>query len=311
LATIVLACNLGSVASPSSQSDPAFTSPSPDITNLVEAAVTQEITLQPDLFATISPTSSFTLQPFKTATFQPTEALADPAHKKSNSPAEIIPLEVVWQMLGEVNQERTLTDLRRLTGEEQICTGDGCYTIINRETGTEGLQRAKDYVYETLADLNYSVEVLDWSRNGYTDQNIIARKQGVVYLDEEIYFIAHLDGYLLDNPAADDDASGVVSLLELARILSSRPLSYTVVLFFSTGEEHGSLGSHSFVEEYPERLDVIKYLVSIEMLGYDSDDDGKMEFWNGDQPLDLVQQLTEIIGAYQIDLVPEIVSGCT
>jgi Zn-dependent M28 family amino/carboxypeptidase len=120
-----------------------------------------------------------------------------------------------------------------------------------------------------------------------------------------------MDGYLDNNPAADDDASGAVSLLELARILSSRSLSYSVVLFFSTGEEHGALGSHSFVEDYPARLVNIKYLVSIEMLGYDSNGDGAMELWNGDQPLDFVQLLSDIINGYQIGLVPEIISGCT
>ena len=47
------------------------------------------------------------------------------------------------------------------------------------------------------------------------------------------------------------------------------------------------------------------------MLGYDSNNDGAMEFWNGTQPVDFVQLLSDIIHAYQIGLVPEIVSGCT
>jgi hypothetical protein len=221
------------------------------------------------------------------------------------------PADITWEMLREVNQDRILTDLRRLTGEEPICTVNGCYTITDRETGSIGLQWTKDYIYETLVSLHYSVEVQGWSREGYTDQNLIARKQGMVFPGEEIYFIAHLDGYPKNNPAADDDASGVVSLLELARILSSRTLNRTVVLFFSTGEEHGSLGSHSFVEMYPERLGTIKYLVSVEMLGYDSDNDGLMELWSGDQPLDFVNRLSNIITTYQLDLIPKVVTGCT
>jgi Zn-dependent M28 family amino/carboxypeptidase len=159
--------------------------------------------------------------------------------------------------------------------------------------------------------MHYSVEVLDWIHDGYADQNIIATKPGLLYPDEAIYFIAHLDGYLSDNPAADDDASGAVSLLELARVLSRHPLSRTVVIFFSTGEEHGSLGSYKFVEDYPERLATIQYVVSVEMLGYDSNNDGLMELWNGSQPVDFVQMLVDIINAYPLDLEPQIVSGCT
>jgi hypothetical protein len=228
-----------------------------------------------------------------------------------NQDAEIIPQEIILEMIDQVDQERALTNLRRLTGIEPICTANGCTIISGRETESEGLQWAKDYIYETLIDLHYSVEVLDWVSGQYADQNILARKEGLLYPDQEIYFIAHLDGYLSENPAADDDASGVVSLLELARVFTRYSLSRTVVLFFSTGEEHGALGAHKFVDDYSARLDAIKYLVSVEMLGYDSDSDGKMELWNGNQPVDFVQLLSEIIAAYPIDLVPEIISGCT
>ena len=234
-----------------------------------------------------------------------------PSVNAQSRTTEIIPLDMVREMIGQVNQERILTDLRRLTGVEPICTDNGCYTITGRETGSEGLQWAKDYVSETLNSLNYSVVRQDWSRSGYVDQNIIIRKQGRVYPNEEIYFIAHLDGYLTNNPAADDDASGVACLLELARILRSRFLSHTVVLIFSTGEEHGALGSRSYVDQLnQEQLNAIKYLVSVEMLGYDSNNDGKMELWPGDQPVDFVNMLSEIINTYQIDLTPVIVTGC-
>ncbi|MFZ2095745.1 MAG: M28 family peptidase [Anaerolineales bacterium] len=236
---------------------------------------------------------------------------AAPPYHALNQQVEINPQSIVREMIDQVNQDRALTDLRRLTGVEPICTSNGCTTLAGRETGTQDLQWAKDYVYETLINLHYSVEVLDWNSGSYSDQNILAHKQGRLYPDEEIYFIAHLDGYLEENPAADDDASGAVSLLELARILSTRQLSRSVTLFFSTGEEHGSLGSHRFVAEYPERLGKIKYLVSIEMLGYDSNDDGIMELWNGSDPLDFVQLLSSVITFYEIGLTPEIVSGCT
>jgi hypothetical protein len=217
----------------------------------------------------------------------------------------------ILELIRQVNQERILSDLRRLTGVDSICTVNGCYTIQGRETSSEGLQWAKDYLFEQLINLGYYVEVQDWSRNGYSDQNLIVRKQGLVFPEEEIVFIAHVDGYLDNNPAADDDASGVVSLLELARIIKSQSFSRTIVLIFSTGEEKGALGSNSFIEEYPERLDSIKYLISVEMISYDANNDGKMQLWSGDQPTDFVQLLSEIITRYQLNLLPEIVTGCT
>jgi Peptidase family M28 len=228
---------------------------------------------------------------------------------------QISPKPIVEEMIGKVSQERILTNLKRLTGVEPLCISNGCITITGRETESQGLKWAKDYVYETLVDLHYSVEVLNWHKDGYDGQNILAYKPGLLFPDEAIYFIAHLDGTIVDNPSADDDASGAVCLLELARVLSVRSLSRPVVLFFSTGEEHGSLGSYSFVEQYPKRLGEIKYLVSVEMLGWDSNDDGKMQLWTGDpvlypSSLEFTQLLSEIITTYPLNLIPQIVTGC-
>ncbi len=232
------------------------------------------------------------------------------AGRQENQPSSITPVPIVQEMIDQVSQERLLTDLRRFTGEEQICTSNGCTTLTGRYTGSENLNWAKDYVRETLRSLHYPVEVLNWQRSGYSDQNILAHKRGFLYPNVEIYFIAHLDGHPTGSPAADDNGTGAAALLELARILAQRTICYSVTLFFSTGEEQGSLGSHQFVADYPDRVEKIKYLVNIEMLGYDSNNDGQMEFFNGSQPQDFVESLVNIIQAYPLNLDPHIYSDC-
>jgi hypothetical protein len=226
--------------------------------------------------------------------------------------AKIDPLPVVQDMLDHVSQERILADVRLLSGVDPMCKPGGCTYLTGRFTGSEDLQLAKDYIYGTLVNLNYSVEVINWSDSGLADQDILAHKQGMLYPNEEIYFIAHMDGYPSDGPAADDDATGTVALLELARILANMHISRSVTLFFSTGEEQGSVGSQYFVNHYPERLAKIKYLVSVEMLGYDSNDDGWMELWSGDQNTEFQQMLSDIITAYpaSINLTPQILTNC-
>ena len=256
----------------------------------------------------------------RSAPYQSHEAHKEPTPVSIIEPSHTtatLPIDVVWEMLGQISLDRAWTDLRQLTGEEPICTHDGCYTITNRRTGSEGLQWAKDYVHEELVSLGYSVEVLDWSREGFTDQNLIARKPGRFSPDEEIYFIAHMDGVYpsgaVHSPAADDNASGVVSILELARILSSYTFNHTVVLFFSTGEEPGALGVESYVDQLSSaELSAINYIVNVDMIGYDANQDGVMELWAGDHPPSLVfaQELSEIINDYQLNLVPLVVTGC-
>jgi Peptidase family M28 len=229
---------------------------------------------------------------------------------QENQTNTISPQPMVQEMIDQVSQTRILANLRRFTGVDSLCLAQDCKVISSRFTGSSDLQRVKSYVYQDLTSMHYTVEVLPWTRNGYSDQNILAHKPGMLYPNEEIYFIAHLDGVPNPGPAADDDGSGSVALLELAHILSSRYLQRSITLFFSTGEEEGSLGSHYFVEHYPERLGKIKYLVNLDMLSFDSNNDGVMELFNGSQPINFVQLLMDIINAYPINLSPQIYSDC-
>jgi hypothetical protein len=236
------------------------------------------------------------------------------------SPAQTLdaPDDFILDILASVRQDRIVNDLKQLTGETPLCIDSACYTIQNRLTGSEGLRHAKDYVFKELNSLGYSVVRQDWSLEGYSDQNIIARKTGRLYPNEAIYLVAHLDGVKTTTderfPAADDDASGVVDLLELARVLSSYTFNRTLVLLFSTGEEQGVLGVRSHVSALSaSELSAIRYVVSVDMVGYDANRDGAMQLWSGDHApsLTFAQQLSELIQAYPLDLSPQVITGCT
>ena len=295
---ITAAIILGCATQVTSQSISNTADPPPAKTPIVERQAAQGKTLSP------SPRSTFPPEdPSPAATFPPAEStvLVDP----------------VWEMLSKVNLDRALTDLKLLTGEEPICIDNECYTIENRKTGSEGLRWAKKYAYQELAGLGYDVVLQDWSTSEYSDQNIIARKAGTVLPEHEIYFVAHLDGVdtaLLERyPAADDNAGGVADILEVARILKDYPFSRTIVLLISTGEEQGTLGVQSYLGQLsPSQLSAIQYVVNIDMIGYDANQDHVMELWHGDHPpsIDFVHTISETIQAYELDLVPRFVVGC-
>ena len=219
-------------------------------------------------------------------------------------------------MLGQVDPQRALNDLRRLTGEEPICVSAGCYTITDRLTGGEGLDWAMDYLDENLVALGYSAEFQEWPWSGSTERNLIARKAGVLTPTEEIYLVAHVDGVKGSEepyPAADDNASSVVNGLELARVFSNRSFDRTLVLFFSTGEEQGTLGVKDYLAQLsPSELSAIQYVINCDMTGYDANGDRVMELVHGDHPpsLALAQVMSETIAAYQLDLDQRMIVGC-
>ncbi len=69
------------------------------------------------------------------------------------------------------------------------------------------------------------------------------------------------------HPGADDNASGVAALLELADVLAERPRKKSWILAFWSGEEIGLLGSSHFVKSGPIPVDAIEAYVNFDMVG--------------------------------------------
>src|SRR4029079_17110468 len=52
-----------------------------------------------------------------------------------------------------------------------------------------------------------------------------------------------------DAPGADDDASGVSAVMEMARVMATRKFDATIVFMAVAGEEQGLLGSTYYAEQ--------------------------------------------------------------
>ncbi|MGI6354459.1 MAG: M28 family metallopeptidase [Lentisphaeria bacterium] len=79
--------------------------------------------------------------------------------------------------------------------------------------------------------------------------NVIAELPGAGTGTETIYVGAHHDTQA-DTPGGDDNASGTVILLEIARLLAERPRRRTIRLIAFGAEEQLSVGSASYVRRH-------------------------------------------------------------
>ncbi|MEG4529059.1 M28 family peptidase [Microcoleus sp. D2_18a_D3] len=140
----------------------------------------------------------------------------------------------------------------------------------NPYLASEGHFYAQQYIREQLAQWG-TVEIDDFSVRGRIHHNLIldlppsekASKQGL----PPIVIGAHYDT-VPGSPGADDNATGVAVLLELARDIASAPLKYPVQLVAFDMEEYGYLGSSHHAAKYKQQQKSIRLMISLEMLGY-------------------------------------------
>jgi Zn-dependent M28 family amino/carboxypeptidase len=129
-----------------------------------------------------------------------------------------------------------------------------------------------------------TVETHEFQVRGKTHQNLILNlpprtltpnsspingqesKKGKVGLPP-ILIGAHYDA-VPGTPGADDNATGVVVLLELARAFAAEPLKYPVRLVAFDMEEYGMLGSNQYAADLKQQQQPLRLMLSLEMLGY-------------------------------------------
>jgi hypothetical protein len=104
-------------------------------------------------------------------------------------------------------------------------------------------------------------------------------------LPREVFVVgAHFDA-VPGSPGADDNGTGVAAVMELARVLRETPMKRTVRLMLFTAEEAGCVGSSKYVADWrdkqsalpEEERERIVGMVSLEMLGYFSDEPGSQK----------------------------------
>jgi hypothetical protein len=70
------------------------------------------------------------------------------------------------------------------------------------------------------------------------------------------------------HPGADDNASGVAAMLELARMVAQGPTQHRGVLFVAFGgEEHGLFGSSALLRQLPAEFGKLTGMINFDMVG--------------------------------------------
>jgi Zn-dependent M28 family amino/carboxypeptidase len=149
-------------------------------------------------------------------------------------------------------------------------------SMQGRKTGTDGALLAQKYISERYQQLALQPFTADY-RQAFvygafdkTGSNVVGYRQGCTYPQHYIVVTAHYDhlgqhGRKVFH-GADDNASGIAALLELADRLNLTCPAYSYIFVATDAEESGLYGSKAFIATSPVPLNNIVLNLNLDMV---------------------------------------------
>jgi Zn-dependent M28 family amino/carboxypeptidase len=144
------------------------------------------------------------------------------------------------------------------------------------------LEASSAYVRETLAGCGLQAERHEYRCGEHAVENLIVGLPGRGRPEEILVVGAHYDS-VAGTVGADDNASGVAAVLEMARLLANLPRSRTLRLVAFVNEEppfflSSQMGSVVYARACRKRGDRIVGMISVESVGFYSDKAGSQRY---------------------------------
>jgi len=169
-----------------------------------------------------------------------------------------------------------------------------------RPVGSEASAHTAAYIHSVLGDLGWVVETDDFVFRGTTAANVVAAKgSGPLYILGAHYDTRSLADRDLQDPTqpvpgANDGASGVAVLLELARVIDPSAIGIQVWLVFFDAEDQGNIGGWPFSvgasHVASDLTEVAEAVIVVDMIG----DADQQIFFEGNSDAELMATLWAI-----------------
>jgi leucyl aminopeptidase len=176
--------------------------------------------------------------------------------------------DVVHAVLPAIREDRILANIRELSSRKN--------RYYRSESGAAVSSWLRDRWRGFTDRSDVTVELFD---QGYPQKSVILTIPGTTRPDEVVVIGGHLDsiapgGTASDAPGADDDASGIATLDEVARVLLAggfRP-ERTIQFMAYAAEEVGLRGSQAIVRDYKRRGVNVVGVLQLDMTNYQGSD---------------------------------------
>lgn len=170
----------------------------------------------------------------------------------------------VQELLAQVDTNRMKADMDTLAGVRHYLQSPA------------RLQKMKDSLVNRFNAAGLELEVQSFQYQNYSAQNFMGTHYGKGQSADCIIMDGHYDG-VSAGPAADDNLSAMVGVMEAARILSQYEFKRSLRFIGFDLEELGLLGSKEYVKNGRPVGENIKGVLNFEMIGYYSEQTGSQK----------------------------------
>lgn len=144
------------------------------------------------------------------------------------------------------------------------------------------LAASAEYLEQALRGLGYGVASQELALESTTVRNLEAERRGTSRADEIVLLGAHYDS-VIGCPGANDNATGVAGVLEIARLLGALAVPRTLRFVLFVNEEPpwfltDAMGSRRYAARARARGERIAAMLSLETIGYYSDSEGSQRY---------------------------------
>ena len=159
---------------------------------------------------------------------------------------------------------------------------------------------ARSNIYCEFNSYGLQTSLQPFQYNDSTYYNVVGVHPGRIHPDDIYILGAHYDS--VNNPGADDNASGTAGVMEAARILSRYDFEATLIFIGFDREEQGLFGSRAYVSEHQN--DNILGMISMDMIGYNGSGNNRVSIYHDSYSALLSQELYDAVLLYGNGLTP-------
>jgi hypothetical protein len=166
-----------------------------------------------------------------------------------------------------------VTELRQLSGDLPVNI-NGKELRISERRLDENKANARAWLRQQYEALGFTVAELPYQGRSFgTNANFVAEKAGSD-TSRVLIVSSHLDS--VGNAGADDNGSGTISALAMARALKDAPLKYNLRIVAFDEEELGLVGSEAYAQSLVDSGEISRVagVINMEMTGYNARGDG-------------------------------------